>query len=151
MIITFCGHSDFTGSAKYEQQILTFLNDTVGMQEAEIYLGNYGNFDRFSYSCCKKYQKTHPKVSLLLIAPYLTVAYQKNHLEQEKAYYDGIIYPELENTPPRFSISYRNRWMVKKSDYIIAYIDHAWGGAYATYKYAKCKRKNIFNLGALKE
>jgi hypothetical protein len=55
MIITFCGHSDFTGSAKYEQQILTFLNDTVGMQEAEIYLGNYGNFDRFSYSCCKKY------------------------------------------------------------------------------------------------
>lgn len=34
----------------------------------------------------------------------------------------------------------RNEWMIDKSSFLIAYIDHEWGGAYRTFKYAKRKK-----------
>jgi uncharacterized phage-like protein YoqJ len=116
---------------------------------AEIYLGGYGGFDSFAYTCCKKYQSTHRNITIWFITPYITESYQKNRLEHYSRMYDGIIYPEIENKPLKFAITYRNRWMVEKSDYVIAYVDHAFGGAYKTYRYAKTKGKRIINLASL--
>ena len=151
MIVTFCGHAHFSKSEEYEQKILSFLEEKVGDQPADMYLGGYGDFDSFAYDCCKKYKETHPNVLLLFITPYMTVEYQQNHLEYQKTRYDDIIYPEIEDKLPRFAISYRNKWMVEKADYVVAYVDHDWGGAYTTYKHAKRKGKFIFNLGKLQE
>ena len=151
MIVTFCGHAHFSKSEEYEQKILAFLEEKVGDQPADMYLGGYGDFDSFAYDCCKKYKETHPNVLLLFITPYMTVEYQQNHLEYQKTRYDDIIYPEIEDKLPRFAISYRNKWMVEKADYVVAYVDHDWGGAYTTYKHAKRKGKFIFNLGKLQE
>ena len=41
--------------------------------------------------------------------------------------------------------------MVDKADYIICFVDHDWGGAYQTYKYAKRKGKKILNLAIFEE
>jgi hypothetical protein len=41
--------------------------------------------------------------------------------------------------------------MMEKADYVIAYVSHNWGGAYTTYKYAKRKGKEIFNLAKMEE
>lgn len=146
MIITFCGHSQFTRTAEYEQKILAFLEEKVGDKPADFYLGGYGSFDAFAYDCCKKYKATHPDASLIFITPYMTVEYQKNHLDYQKKRYDDIIYPEIEDKPPRFAITYRNRWMVEQADYVICGINHDWGGAYKTYQHAKRKKKHIFNV-----
>ena len=146
MIVTFCGHGDFHRTEAYERKLLTFLEENVGDAPADMYLGGYGNFDAFAYDCCKCYQKTHPSVSLYLITPYMTPQYQKDHLEPQRGRYDGIIYPELEGKPPRFAISYRNKWMVEKADLLVCGIDHAFGGAYKTYLYAKRKKKFVFNM-----
>lgn len=146
MIVTFCGHNIFKKSEEYEQQILAALEKKVGNRSADMYLGGYGGFDAFVYECCKKFKETHPKISLVFVTPYLTVEYQKNHLDFQKERYDSIIYPEIENRPKRYAITYRNKFMVEKSDYVIAYVTHCWGGAYTTYKYAKQKGKEIFNL-----
>ena len=146
MIITFCGHSQFTRTAEYEQKILAFLEEKVGNKPADFYLGGYGSFDAFAYDCCKKYKATHPDASLIFITPYMTVEYQKNHLDYQKKRYDDIIYPEIEDKPPRFAITYRNRWMVEQSDYVICGITHDWGGAFKTYQYAKRKKKHIYNV-----
>ena len=151
MIITFCGHAQFRKSEEYEQKILDFLEEKIGDRASDMYLGGYGGFDIFAYECCKKYKETHPRASLFFVTPYITEEYQKNHLVHIRALYDGIIYPEIEEKPLRFAISYRNKWMVEKSDYVVAYIEHDWGGAYETYKHAKQKRKPIFNIGKLKE
>ena len=72
--------------------------------------------------------------------------YQHNHLRFQKTMYDSVLYPEIENKPKRYAILYRNKYMVEKADYVIAYVSHNWGGAYSTYQYAKRKGKNIFNL-----
>ena len=146
MIITFCGHSNYSSNLEDEERLLKFLEKVVCENQVDFYLGGYGNFDSFAYECCKKYKETHPKVSLVFVTPYLTVEYQKNHLEYQKTRYDEIVYPDIEDKPPRFAIIYRNRYMVDKADYVVAYVSHDWGGAYTTYKYAQRKGKKIFNL-----
>ena len=151
MIVTFCEHSHFSKSEEYEQKILSFFEDKVGNQPADMYLGGYGDFDNYAYSCCKKYKETHPDISLVFVTPYLTVEYQRNHLDYQQTRYDSILYPEIEDKPPRFAISYRNKYIVEKADYVVAYVDHDWGGAYTTYKHAKGKGKEILNLASFEE
>lgn len=151
MIVTFCGHANFSGSNEYEKKILSFLEDTVGDNAADMYLGGYGGFDEFAYRCCKKYKNTHPNVSLVFITPYLTLDYQRNHLDIQKDRYDLILFPEIEDKPKRFAIVYRNRYMVEMADYVVAYVSHNWGGAYESYRYAKRKGKKIINLAAFNE
>lgn len=146
MIVTFCGHSDFSKNNEYKRNIVDFLDKTVGNDSADMYLGGYGAFDELAYECCKEYKKTHPNVSLVFITPYITVSYQKNHLEELARKYDEIIYPEIENKPLKYAISYRNKWMVEKADYIICGISHNFGGAYQTYSYAKRLGKTTINV-----
>lgn len=146
MIITFCGHAQYTEKEEDEQKILSFLEEKIGGSPAELYLGGYGSFDAFARKCGKKFQQTHPATKLIFVTPYLTVDCQKNHLAQNKNLYAGILYPALENVPIKFAILHRNKWMVEQADLVIAYIDHAWGGAYQSYKHAKRKQKPIFNI-----
>ncbi len=146
MIVSFCGHSQFTKSEEHEQKILSFLEEKVGDKPADMYLGGYGDFDRFAYDCCKKYKKMHPNISLVFVTPYLTIDYQRNHFRFQETRYDSILYPEIEDKPKRYAIVYRNKYMVEKADYVVAYVSHDWGGAYETYKYAKRKGKEVLNL-----
>ena len=151
MIVTFCGHAEFVKSAEYERNFLAFLEEKIGDVPAQMYLGGYGDFDSFAYDCCKKYQATHPQISLVYVTPYLTIAYQHNCLKSLEKRYDAIVYLEIEDKPKRYAITYRNRRMVEKADFVIAYVSHGWGGAYATYKYAKKQGKEIFNLANFEE
>ena len=146
MIVTFCGHADFQKTEEYEKKILDSLEKNVGNKPSDMYLGGYGNFDDFAYNCCKKYKQSHPNVSLVFITPYITAEYQKNHLKHIATKYDYIIYPEIENRPLKFAISYRNQWMIEKADLVICAIKRNFGGAYKSYQYAKRKKKEIFNV-----
>ena len=146
MVISFFGHSNFIKTETYEEKMLSLLEEKVGDAPADFYLGGYGDFDYFAFECCKKYKSKHPSVSLIFVTPYITVEYQKHHLNHQKERYDSIIYPEIENKPIKFAIIYRNRWMVEQADFIVCYIDHEWGGAFKAYQYAKQKKKQIFNI-----
>ncbi len=150
MIVTFCGHACFPKKEEHERKIIEFLEEKIGDKPAEMYLGGYGGFDAFAYDCCKKYKATHPNISLVFVTPYLTIEYQRNHLEYKKEFYDYILYPEIEDKPLRYAISYRNKYMAEKADYVIAYVNHNHGGAYATYRHAKRNGKEIFNLADFK-
>ena len=149
MIITFFGHSSFKRTEKAEGLLLEYLERKISAKPVCLWLGGYGGFDDFAYGCCKKYKEKHPYASLALITPYITVDYQKNHLNTLKGMYDEIIYPELEEKPLRYAIYYRNRYMIEKADILISYITHSYGGAYGAYRYATKLKKEIFNLGNL--
>ncbi len=150
MVITFCGHSTFVKTPEIEAQLLSILQNQVGDEQADLFLGDYGSFDSFARECCRKYQLEHPRVSLVLITPYMTIEHQKNRLEYQKDYYDTIVYPEIEDKPLKFAISYRNKWMVEHADLVISYVNRNSGGAWQTYQHAKRKNKPIINLGRLK-
>ena len=70
-------------------------------------------------------------------------------LERKKNEYDSFtntVYPEgIETVPKRFAISWRNKWMLKESDYVVTYITHTWRGAAQFAESAK-RQKNVINL-----
>ena len=140
MIITFCGHSDFRGCEEYEEKIISILREK---HADEVYLGGYGAFDLFAYKCSLKYKKEENALKFTLVTPYLDSKHKKGFFEGE---YDEIIYPSLENVPPRFAISGRNEWMVENADVVVAFVEREFGGAYKTLKYAKKRKKEIINI-----
>lgn len=144
MIVGFCGHSTYVGNAEDEKQILDTLESRIGELPCEFFLGGYGSFDHFAYECARKFKGRHPDAKLFFVTPYLLKAYSQCQAGE----YDGVIYPPLENTPPRYAITRRNRWIVEQADLLIAYVTHEFGGAYAMYRYAKCKNKEIYRLRA---
>lgn len=146
MIISFCGHASFCATDALKQQLLSVLDKEIGEKTVSFYLGGYGGFDEFAYTCCKKYQENHPNARLVFVTPYITEAYQRKNLPILQKQYDEILYPALEGKPLRFAISYRNKWMAENADLMIAYVLHDSGGAYQTYSHAKRKGKTVINL-----
>ncbi len=82
---------------------------------------------------------------MIFITPYLSPTLEKKSASYQKGF-DSVIYPEIENVPPRYAIVHRNRWIVEQADVLIAYVTHTYGGAYTMYQYAKRKTKKIYNI-----
>lgn len=145
MIITFCGHSKLTMTEKNDikDQLKSILQKEVKCNKVEFYLGGYGDFDELAKQCCKEFQGTNSDALLYFVTPYESVSY----LKTKNAYdYDDCIYPDIQNTPKKYAIVERNKWMIKNSDLVIAYISHNYGGAYKTLEYAKKIGKRCINL-----
>ena len=148
MIVAFCGHSEYMGNSEDERKVLEYLERRVGNKAVEFYLGEYGGFDRFAYTCARKYQETHSAARLVFISPYLSEAFLKKHIESSHRF-DAVLYPNLENVPPRYAISYRNRWIAEQAEVLISYVVYSYGGASKMYRYAVQKGKEIYNLAGL--
>lgn len=86
-------------------------------------------------------------IEIVYVTPYLSLSQQRkiNEMQKEKIY-DGVVYPPIENSPPKFAISKRNQWMMEQADVVIAYVKHEYGGAAQSLLYAKRKKKKIINL-----
>ncbi len=148
MTITFCGHSNFSFDNTVKEKLKELLLQEIRKNPVcKFYLGGYGDFDSLCLSILKELKVEFPNIELLFITPYLDDNYSK--LETAKLYYDGIIYPPLENVPRRFCISKRNEWMVNEADLVIAFVKYSWGGAAKTLEYAKRKNVEFFNLAEL--
>ena len=148
MIITFCGHSNYSFDDTVKEKLRDLLLQNIRKNPTcKFYLGGYGNFDSLCLTILKEIKADFPHIELLFITPYLNKEYSK--LETAKLYYDGIIYPPLENVPPRFCISRRNEWMVDEANLVIAFVKYSWGGAAKTLEYAKRKKVGFFNLAEL--
>ncbi|MFI3326153.1 MAG: hypothetical protein R3Y35_08250 [Clostridia bacterium] len=139
MIVTFCGHSSVSDLVNVEKWLYDTTEDLILKGAKTFYLGGYGEFDVLCKRVLLKHKKKYSNIELILIVPYLN----HNMITQG---YDGTIYPEIENTPPKFAIVKRNKWMVEKADIVVAYVTHNFGGAFQTLRHAKTKRKILFPL-----
>lgn len=145
MIITFCGHSNYSSNLGDEERLFGLLEEVAKGNQVDFYLGGYGSFDIFAHRCAKKYKEKHPNSKLIFITPYLD-KWLKKREENIRAEYDAIVYPELESVPKKFAILRRNEWMVERSDYVIGYVKTHYGGAYKTLLYAHKHKKPYVNL-----
>ena len=138
----FAGHNDYIKDvlcAKREE-LITKNNVT------EFLLGNYGRFDKMAALVLRKLKTVYPYIAITLVIPYLTFEINE-YKEQYYNMYDNIVIAEIPaSTPYRFRIIKCNEYMVNKSDYLIAYVAHSFGGAAKTLDYAERKNKIIFNL-----
>ena len=141
MIITFIGHSYYSEEIEDLQEHFSSLAIN---EKVDFYVGGYGKFDNFALDCAIKYREKQPKSKIFFITPYIYNGYYKINALKEKV--DEVIYPGLENVPPKFAILKRNEWMIDKADVVIAFVKYSWGGARTAYEYALRKKKKIINV-----
>lgn len=148
MIITFAGHAFIPGIEKVKNEIKEQIRKNVQKNEPLVcYLGGYGSFDEISAHACKELKKENYNIEMVYVAPYISIAEQeKIKMMQKQGLCDFSIYPSLENVPKRFAISKRNEWMMTNADFVIAYVERDFGGAYKSLKVAKRKNKKIINI-----
>ena len=131
MTATFCGHAQISQSADVEKWLYAVTLHLIEQGVNIFYLGGYGAFDSLAAAVLRKQKKQHPEIELILVLAYFD-------MKRDTSGYDSTVYPPLETVPRRFAISHRNRWMV-------AYVLHEWGGAAATLRCARKKKKQIIS------
>lgn len=138
MNVTFCGHAKILNQNSVQTWLFEVTQALIEQGATIFYLGGYGAFDELAAWVLRRQKQTHPHIKLILVRPYL-------HRNMEDFGYDDCIYPPLGSVPPRFAIPKRNQWMVQQSNVVVAYVLHDWGGAAATLRYARQKKKIVLS------
>lgn len=133
---TFFGHRDCPASIKgiLRAAVIRLIEN----QNADIfYIGNQGAFDAHALSVLKELSFVYPHIQYVLVLNRMP----------DTPLLDNSILPEgIELIHPRFTISWRNRWMIDHSDFVISYIERSWGGAYQFTELAKRKHKKVIYI-----
>lgn len=147
----FAGHSQISDA---EQIKLKLKKEIINLIEnhgvTEFYSGGKGNFDVMCAVCASQIKMEYPHIKSYLVLSYIPQKVDDYTIYFMK-HFDDTIYPNLEKVPPRYAILKRNEWMIDNSDFLIAYIEHSWGGAVKTLEYAEKKKHiKIINLSEVR-
>ena len=137
---TFFGHHDCpeTIRPKLREAIVDMI---VHSHVDMFYVGNHGYYDAMVRSLLRELQTAYPQIGYAVVLAYLPGKNTEN-----EDFSDTMLPEGIENTPRRFAISWRNKWMVNHSGYVIAYVTHDWGGAWQFTAYAEKHGKTVRNL-----
>lgn len=138
-VCTFFGHRDCPESVR--QSLSAVLEDLITTQNVTMfYVGREGKFDAMVRSVLRELQKKM-EIRYAVVLAYLPKA------NQEWEDFSDTMFPEgLENVPPRYAISRRNRWMLDRADFVVSYVVHGWGGAAKFVDAAKRQKMTVIHL-----
>ena len=141
MTCTFFGHRDTPKET--EPALRLTLIDLIENKNATVfYVGNHGNFDTMVRRQLEDLSKTYP------IKYYVVLAYMPGKNDEPD---EHSILPEgIETIPRRFAINYRNKWMLGKSDIVLTYVTHNFGGAREFKQLAEKINKTIIEINSLR-
>ena len=147
-VCTFAGHREV-----YQANIADKLDEAISriIKNDDCFrflVGGMGDFDGMCSSAVRRAKRKYPnkQISLELILPYLTQELNENKSYYEISYDDVVVPIELAGVHYKSAITKRNRWMVDKSDWMIAFVYRDFGGAYTSLRYAEKKGLQIINL-----
>ncbi len=142
MVCTFFGHRDSPQEIKAD--LSATISELIEIYDVDtFYVGNQGNFDRMVREVLMSLRSKYSHIKYAVVLSYLPNEKKALGLED---YFDTI-YPEgLENVPPKFAISARNRWLVEHSHIVVTYVKYSWGGAAQFKKLAEKRGKTVINL-----
>lgn len=135
----FFGHRDAPESIKpkLKDNIKRLI---IEYNVTDFYVGNNGSFDSIVTSVLKEIVIEYPDVSYSIVLEYLP---NKRDQEQEK----NTLYPfGIESVPKRYCISWRNKWLIEHSQFVICYVTHITGGASRFMEMALKKGRTVINL-----
>ena len=138
---TFFGHRDC------QEDIRPKLRQVIGELIAErrvdmFYVGEQGSFDAIVRSVLRQTEQEHPHISYAVVLAYLP--------GKDRGYGpcpDTMLPEGIERVHPRYAISWRNDWMLRRSDYVVAYTTRPWGGAYRWTEKAIKQGKTVIDIG----
>ena len=135
--VTFFGHRDTPKET--EPALRLTLIDLIENKNATVfYVGNHGNFDAMVHRQLEDLSKIYP------IKYYVVLAYMPG--KNDKPDEHSILPEGIETVPRRFAINYRNKWMLNKSDIVITYVTHNFGGAWEFKRMAEKRNKTIIKI-----
>lgn len=132
---TFFGHGDSPDSL-FPILKDTIVNLLIHHQVTVFYVGTHGNFDTMAYRAVKELQVEYPEIRVYRVLAYMP--------KEEIA--DSILPEGIELVHPKYAISWRNKWMLDHTDYVIAYTTHNYGGAAKYVKQAEKESKLVLYL-----
>ncbi len=141
MTVTFFGHRDAPSSI-YELIKKTIKDFIENNNAGNFYVGNHGNFDSMVLRALRELQIIYPNIIYAVVIAYMPK-------EDNCSVLNPIItlLPDgIEKTPPRYAITKRNNWMIEKSDIVLTYVKHSFGGAATFAALATKKGKNVINI-----
>lgn len=135
----FFGHRDSPESIKPKLKD-NIVNLITKYNVSNFYVGNNGNFDSIVISLLKEIVNEYPDVSFNIVIAYLPKELES---KQEK----NTLYPfGIESVPKRYCISWRNKWLIDHSQFVICYVTHITGGAAKLMEIAIKKNKTVINI-----
>lgn len=139
---TFFGHHDCPASVK--PKLREVLIDLIENQSVDMfYVGNKGAFDRLVRSAMRELVQEYPHINYAVVLERMPGKQNEDYRED---YSDTMLPEGIEEIPPRFAIAWRNKWMLRQSDYVVTYITHSWGGAAQFAERAVRQGKTVINI-----
>ena len=140
---TFFGHRECPENIKESlRNMLIELIETKGVDT--FYVGNQGSYDSMVRSVLRELKVAYPHIEYAVVLAYMP---REQDIYDPDHYSETMLPEGIETVPKRFAISWRNKWMINNSDYVVSYINHDWGGAAQFVELARRKKKIIYNLG----
>ena len=139
---TFFGNRDCKDEIKHE--LLSVIEDCIVSQDVgRFYVGNNGNFDKIAISLLRQLKNKYPHIVYEIVLAYHPSSREADgYGEGESIFPDGI-----ERAPRRYAITYRNNWMLKRSECVICYIRNKYGSSYQYATKAERSGKEMFYIG----
>ncbi len=143
MTCCFFGHSNCPDNIRQnlKDEIVKIMG---GPENVMFYVGHQGQFDSMVRSILKELIKEGMEVNYAVVLAYMPGG--KYEFDSQDEYADTMFPEGLENVHPKYAISWRNNWMISKSDIVICYVMYHTGGAYQFVEKARRKGKEIINL-----
>jgi len=146
MTCSFFGHRDTPDAIEtlLEKRVSALVEEGTD----QFLVGNQGFFDNMVLRVLRRTQERYPHIVYYVVLAYLPSdnVLWTPYTDEETIYPDG-----LEKVHPRYAISWRNKWMVQKSDVVVAYVTRTYGGAARFLQYASQQNKRVINLAEREE
>ena len=140
-VCTFFGHSSCPESIREKlRESMVDLIENKGV--TLFYVGHQGEFDRMVLSVLREL-KSEYGIDYAIVLAYLP---EKRGSADTRDLSDTLFPEGIEKVPKRFAITWRNRWMLQRSDYVITYVRHSWGGAAQFAELAQRQKKTVLAL-----
>ena len=137
---TFFGHRDCPDSLK--QSIRAVIIDLITSYGVDMfYVGHQGGFDGLVRGVLREITQ-----ECLWVHYAVVLAYMPSEHSVMSDTPDTMLPEGIELVHPRYAISWRNNWMLRQSDFVVAYVAHSWGGAAQYMKKAIRSGKTVINL-----
>lgn len=136
---TFFGHRDSPESIKPKlKETLIDLIEQHGVDT--FYVGQQGAFDAMAYTVLRELAGSYPHIRYAVVLERLP----GKQLSVNAC--DTLLPEGIENVHPRYALTWRNKWLVDRSDYVITYVTHPWGGAARYAAMAAQRHRHILPL-----
>ena len=141
-VCTFFGHRDCPSFIK--PKLREVLIDLMENQSVDMfYVGNKGVFDRLVRSTLRELRQEYPQIDYAVVLDRLPG-------KQQEDFSDTLLPEGIETVPPRFAIAWRNKWMLRRADFVVTYVTHPTGGAAQFAELAERQGKIVINIDGLK-